>query len=270
MNVSSFSELTLNEALKLLDSSDIPNALPLLHTTTLGRIDDILSQKSLSLCRCSVFSKELLYLFYGGPYYRPKCADINNKMSYMPVVFMLRPSILKDATCFFPYDTGATEKGVYGDHWSPTLGDFEKFRMNGDEIILAPRKFIRHVFGDNQKYINGELLETYRKLPIPIPMLGDFYSEMSEKWKISGFPDTRRWKIECHFDKPIPLKDNVLWIGYPKTEQKDLIKFHKALGDDLPKFEFYRWKGDRSEERIVYDLEDKVINYLEEYRYLLQ
>lgn len=92
------------------------NILPLVHNTTGLNFRNIIDNDELSTKNCSVFKKDLLYLFYGRPAFKvSQGSPINNDSTVKPVCFLIKADAIKSFECIYPFDSGAYMGGYYKD-----------------------------------------------------------------------------------------------------------------------------------------------------------
>jgi|SRR5271157_1361537 len=89
--------------------------LPMVHTTEYYRLPSIQASNTLQTSDCKVFKESLLYFFYGRPAYRDASQIIpTREVGFYPICFVFRPgTICKKAKRVYPFDTGASQSGLY-------------------------------------------------------------------------------------------------------------------------------------------------------------
>jgi len=185
--------------------------------------------RCLPLSDCKIFGEKLVYLFYGGVFYR-RHAVPTNKASIMPVAVVFRPDALQCVDRYYPFDTGAAHWGKYGKEWTQKLEPFKpRFRVeaNGGHQVVA--NMVRHCFGTNEDYLFNDPNPVAKELPDPFPVLHEF---LSTNFSDTGI-DQRFRRIEAHSKVPV-LLDHLLWIGYPKSEFEPIIDQLVAQCDPRP------------------------------------
>ena len=130
-----------------------PDALDLVHITSVGWGRRIVSAGQIEARRCQVFGRDLVYAFMARPAYRFSDGDVkSDQISRFPFVFLFSPEKLGDPFHVYPFDTGAAAAGRYGDAAQPTvyLDDYEL-----DPRIEAGMQHIAWAFGTNSGYFDG-------------------------------------------------------------------------------------------------------------------
>lgn len=107
---------TLNE---LSSPVDLPQLLPPVHSSIVRWFSSIAEKGRLEPRKCSVFNKKLLYLFYGGVFYRPPNVS-TKKAVELPIAFVFDPRVLSSIFRYYPFDTGAMAGGRFGE-WKDKL-----------------------------------------------------------------------------------------------------------------------------------------------------
>lgn len=262
--------MNLNDALQSLDSDNLPVPLPLLHTTTVGRFEKILDQGFLDVTPCNIFKKNLLYFFYGGPFYRPNIPEDeleNEDPTWLPVSIMLWPTLAADAYCFFPYDTGAANKNIYNGGWGERLSRYDYFRLDRAPNTVVPAKYVKYAFGGNENYMFGKILENSSDLPKPLQEILNFYRDRPTRTGKEA--DKRRCMVECLFDKRLDLADNMIWVSYPQIKDAMFFpKLKRIAGTKMPRIDPYLCHAQDEQLRIIGRLEEKAQKVLLEHRYI--
>jgi hypothetical protein len=182
---------------------------------------------------CTVFGKELTYLFYGGVFYRPNNLPTRNPTE-SPIAFVFSPAIIKDLFKIFPFDTGALAAGKYG-HWSTRLTPIEIYEAlnTTDNKIIS--KLVYYMFGENDLYLRGRPNPVSSTYPPPFPEVYDFYIDDLTPLGI----DRRQCLIECQFDSPIPFNESLLWVGFPESMTPEYGKLLDLIDPHKPQFHPY-------------------------------
>jgi len=84
----------------------LPPALPLAHLTIARWLSAILKLGAIAPRPCKVLGKDLLYLSYGGLFYRPDNIR-TQQATELPVGLVFSPVALAGITSLFPFDSGA-------------------------------------------------------------------------------------------------------------------------------------------------------------------
>ena len=213
---------TFEQALdQLPPNDDLPSPLPIVHLSIAKWFKGIAAEGKLKPYTCKIFGKEILYMFYGGVFYRPNSGPTRDA-SQSPIAFVFDPHILSLIERYFPFDTGAMKSGNYGD-WSDKLAPFEeRFAISGTDDYLIPSKIVHHIWGTNENYLRGHVNPDYEKMPEPIPDLCQFYN--TDLTALGT--DHRQCVIECQTTSDIPLEKWLLWIGYPESMALEVSKVY--------------------------------------------
>ncbi len=218
----------------LPEPPSLPLALPISHVSIARWFKSIAKDGHLEPRLCQVFGEELLYLFYGGVFYRPKNKPTQN-VEELPIAFLFSPTLLERIIRFYPFDTGGMASGRFGT-WSTSLGPLMKdYKVNGNHHHTIPRKMIYHIFNSNESYLHGEPDPNCKSKPYPLPELFDFYSDDLTSFDI----DHRQCIIECQTNEQIPLKNELLWIGFPESMTDAFINICKWMEPVIPQFFAY-------------------------------
>lgn len=214
--------------------SSLPLALPVSHVSIARWFDSIAKSGYLEPRFCKLFGEDLVYLFYGGVFYRPNNKPTQN-VSELPIAFVFSPRVLAQIARFYPFDTGALATGRFG-LWSTSLTPLlNDFKVNGDHHHTVPRRMIYHLFSSNESYLHGKPDPNSKGKPYPLPELYDFYSA-----DITGLGvDHRQCIIECQSPKPIPLRDELLWVGFPESMTLEFAKLCEWVAPLIPQYYAY-------------------------------
>jgi hypothetical protein len=131
----------------------VSGELPMVHTTEFFRLSSIQSSKSLQPRYCKVFKEPLLYFFYGRPAYRDTSQMIPTRdVGFYPICLVFRPGTLcKKAKRIYPFDTGASQSGLYVPDISPpeALADYEL-----QPAVESAKKIIGGFFETDEQYMS--------------------------------------------------------------------------------------------------------------------
>jgi hypothetical protein len=219
----------LDSALKSLPMpSKLPMAMPPAHLSIARWFEAIVNNGELEPRTCKVFGKDILYLFYGGVFYRTKDNPTRNA-SELPIAFLFQPSVLNDFDCYYPLDTGAMATGLYGD-WKNRFDPFEeRLRINGGDYSI-PSQIVHHIYGSNENYLIGELDSSLSTKLEPFPQLGAFLSDDLSSRGV----DSRQNRIECHKFRPLALGRDLLWVGFPESHADIFARLYERTKPLVP------------------------------------
>jgi hypothetical protein len=150
MNVemSSFSDYVQKAAMA-------PAELPLVHTTEYFRLAAIRMSNTLQATACKIFKEPLLYFFYGRPAYRDTSQTLPTRdIGFYPICFVFRPDTIgKKAKRLYPFDTGASQSGLY----EPAIKGADAI---ADYSVLAAaesaRKIVHCFFDTDEQYLSNK------------------------------------------------------------------------------------------------------------------
>jgi hypothetical protein len=195
--------------------------LPLAHLTAVRWLGSISRIGELHPTSCRVFNREILYLSYGGVFYRPDRLQTENPTE-LPIAFLFDPSLLDRVHEAYPFDTGAVASSLFGEPWTSVLREFEHFAiwpLHDSSLISLIPKLVYHVFGCNKNYLRGNPSETCKLGNDPFPFLYDFLSADMSELRV----DHRQRTIECLINRRLQLDETLIWIGYPDRCSAEII-----------------------------------------------
>jgi hypothetical protein len=247
---------TLDQALNSLEMPEtLPHPLPAGHLTEARNLDTIATLKHLTPWPCKVFKEDLLYVFYGGLFYRRSAVPTSNA-AFLPVGFVFQPLILQLVDRYYPFDTGAAQSKKYGADWHTKLRPFKKmFRVNGGGDYRTPAGLVYHLFGTNDAYLYGDPRPADSAAPEPLPTLLAFLAD--EPNLTARGVDQRFRRIEGHAKVPIPLDDKLIWIGYPEGFEEQFSRVCECLQPVLPLSFCYKSHPARRPSEMAAVLEQK-------------
>lgn len=226
---------TLEQAINSIPvATDLPLPLPTVHLSVARWFSSIVDVGVLEPRMCSIFAEDLLYLFYGGLFYRTT-NSLTQDSSELPVAFLFDPAMLTSISRYYPFDTGAMAGGRFG-AWSRPLVEFrDQFQMPGRGDYTAPCKIVHHVFGTNNRYLRGLVSDDCGGLPEPFPEL---YRLISADLTAAGV-DHRQRTIECHLNSPLSLEQHLLWVAFPEFLTSDFARLYQRLKPSMPRYYAY-------------------------------
>jgi hypothetical protein len=129
--------------------------LPMVHTTEYFRLAAIQATSTLQASPCKVFKEPLLYFFYGRPAYRDASQITPARdVGFYPICFVFRPDIIsKKAKRLYPFDTGASQAGLYEPAIKPikALANYPVLA-----VLESARKIVRCFFETDEKYLSNK------------------------------------------------------------------------------------------------------------------
>jgi hypothetical protein len=225
----------LGEALASLPApTTMPMALPPVHMTDGLRFKEIVAHSELQPQFCSVFQEHLIYLFYGGVFYR-RFHQPSRRATELPVAFLFDPGVLQFVERYFPSDTGALRSMEERNYPEEAVGFRQRFSVPGGGDYTVPAKLIYYVFRTNDRYLFGNATAECRKLPSPFPELFRFISR-----DLSGIGvDQRQRRLEAQSKESIPLR-NLVWVGYPDVFDREFALLLENIKPSVPDYYSYR------------------------------
>jgi hypothetical protein len=224
----------LQAAISNADSTPLPASLPLGHLRDSRYLDDILKNSHIPLHGCKVFNQDLVYLFYGGLFYRTLSTPTKDG-TLLPVGFLFAPSVLRSVERAYPFDTGAAHKDKYGAPWDKRLKPLQDFEVDIAADSEAAAKLVRHFFKTNTAYLDEKPLPACDPKSNGCSVLHEFLSADLTGLKI----DQRYARIEAHAVSPVPLID-LLWVGYPKHIEAEITRLKRNYRSKPPIYWSYK------------------------------
>jgi hypothetical protein len=197
---------TFQEVLSSLPSGQI-NALPATHLTEARKFGEIVTDGHLKTSR-SAFDLDLVYLFYGGVFYRRDAPQVSSA-AYLPVAFVFGPDILESICRYFPFDTGGIFWNRYGERGKNLMPIDPRFRVQGASGT-TPAKIAHYTFDTNQGYLSGPPRQD-------LLTRGQLCEDLYHFLKAPPFNAGRWWRrMEVQHSQPISLRSHLLWVGFPR------------------------------------------------------
>lgn len=216
--------------------NDIPNLskLPFVHITDGYHLEDILKPKKLVATQCKVFSKEILYMFYGKPAYRTKHGGTNFLSCHLPCVFIFDPEKIETKIKgVYPFDTGAFKNGMYSSFFHQET-QVEDFILSPN--ITAAQNVVQSFFQSNREYFEGRSRKNVEIPPMNFEVEGYIELSRSPSHPESNSrlrADERAFAVELQFHEDIDLKDSLLACILP-TAFLDLKEISDSLNEINP------------------------------------
>jgi hypothetical protein len=141
-----------------------PAELPAVHTTEFFRLTAVQSSNALQASVCKVFKEPLLYFFYGRPAYRDSSQVTPTRdIGFYPICFIFRPgAISKQAKRVYPFDTGASQRGLY----EPAIKRADALPgYPVPTMIESARRIVSCFFETDDRYLSNSPIAGLRFLP---------------------------------------------------------------------------------------------------------
>jgi len=191
--------------------------LPLVHTTEYFRLPEIQKTNTLQTHNCAIFNEPLLYLFYGRPAYRDSSqTNPARDIGFYPVCFVFRPdTISKKARRLYPFDTGASQKGLY----EPEIRGIDaltSYRVPG--AVEGARKIVSRFFETEEQYLSNKPKNGLRFSPSEIEA-ESYYRLITG----GGDPscDDRRSVVEIQIGERLDLHQGIMAVVLPTCFLED-------------------------------------------------
>jgi len=250
---------TLDTVLRdLADPVEEVTALPSTHLTDARCFSKIAVDGHLDINLCRNFKEKLVYLFYGGVFYRPPSDRISRRSTYLPLAFVFSPTVLDQIDRYFPFDTGGIFANLYGPRGAAMQPVDPRFRVSGGSYKV-PAKMVYHLFGTNKAYLQEEQpRESLLDMQDPCPDLFRYLAEppcddVDQRWR----------RIEALHTEPISVR-HLLWVGFPREYQSAFGQLYEKLKPFVPQYysyESYPLKRPSEFAAILQEKAHQVIEY---------
>ena len=217
--------------------SILPQFLPVCHTTTVQWVRSILETGELQPSLDRVLGENIVWCTYGGLTVRR--SDKPTRDLELPVAFAFRPGILRFPVRFL---IGAT--------LSRPLKRFDRNLMTVSGRMSAA-ELVHHLYGSNDQYILNSINHNCLTKPDPVPELYHFLQRLPEQGE-------HAMAIDCAFSDPIPLKNNIVWIGGPEILAGQLALLVDKLRPHEPKVHIYQSHSNLQNAEIIHSLEAEI------------
>ena len=215
----------LHDYLRDNSGTDLPDQLPLVHTSRCEWASSLVATPELQPRKCSVFDEDLLYLFYGRPAYRIRDNN-DHDVAYCPICFILKLNRhglgLRRAVAL---DSGGVTEGRFEPHISPSERDLLELDASSD----AARKLVDVLYKDNRSYLYGHCQ--------PLTDLADINNDLIERY-VRMLHDTdvsraddRRSAVEFQATKRVSLKNDLQAVVLPEALLDDFNLRRTMLED---------------------------------------
>jgi hypothetical protein len=241
--------------------ANLPLPLPIVHTSIARWFGSIVSQGRLEPRQCPVFGERLIYLFYGGAFYRPSEFTTKN-VDELPVAFLFEPAALTKIARYYPFDTGALVSGRLGASGDRLRPFRSAFQVPGGDI-QTPTRMVHHLFNSNENYIYGRVDPDCQTKPSPLPEL---FELMTQDLTSKG-TDHRQCCIECHSVDAMELGQHLLWLAFPENHYPYFVQlFGSKRWKRIPVCYPYRAHAIFHTREIAYDIHQQALRFIELYR----
>ncbi|MDO9577169.1 MAG: tetratricopeptide repeat protein [Candidatus Cloacimonadales bacterium] len=230
----------INEWIKNEDSN--LELLPFCHTTRWETFEKILTHGAL-LKQYSRFpnpkidgvsDKELVYLFYGLPFYIYETGNGENinieTTDDLPIGLIFKPSTVCQFSSCYPFDTGAFFSDKYKNILRCSFNELENYYrlplIDGVEI----RKLTHRYYSENENYCLGDVI-------VSLKNAADTKEEKLIRlltYSADSPLDLRVRAFEIHSINNLSLKDNLLAVVLPKSRSLKFTNIVEQVETDYP------------------------------------
>lgn len=237
-----------------------PIPLPVVHVTVARWFDSIVKVGQLEPRLCSVFGQPLLYLFYGGAFYRPSDV-ISNNAADLPLAFLFEPTVLTEIARHYPFDTGALVSGKLGSYGARLQPFLNLLQITGSDVY-SPARAVHHLFGSNENYVHGVLDPGCASKASPFPEIFQLLDQDLTKLGT----DHRLRCIECQSTAAIDLGKHLAWIAFPQAHWPTFAKLvHTKTTPRVPQIYSYDSNAIFNPNEITYDIQRKALAFMQPY-----
>lgn len=192
----------------------LPVGLPIAHLSVQRWLRSILTVGQLEPRQCHVLREKVLYLSYGGVFFRTSTPSTENATE-LPVAFVFSPVALSLVSRLFPFDSGAMADGKFGPAWTRRLKPFQsRFSVNTTDAVRDAGLLVYHLFESNRQYLNGQACNDGAGKHKPIPLLREFLTDDLSSIEV----DHRQRTIEAIAKVDLKLRETLEWIGVPEID----------------------------------------------------
>lgn len=261
------SKRELVELAKAARHNASPEALDLVHITSVGWGRRIITAAKIETRYCTVFSRNLTYAFVARPAYRFQDGDTKqHQISRFPFVFVISPSTLPAPFHVYPFDTGACVAGIYGGVPDPTVY-LEEYELT--PTIEAALHHIAWAFGTKSAYFEGTLIAGLAETFPAWRSVGRGWIDIASL-AATGHdrPDARASAIEVAYEQSIDLKqDHVRLAIFPQQLLEDVRGDNTEFLAEITKLGFatktYDWRPNETPDSFMDEIASIVRIYLE-------
>ncbi|MFN3669581.1 MAG: hypothetical protein ACK4VY_09765 [Brevundimonas sp.] len=218
----------------------LPEALPLVHTTTVWGAEEIAGAGRLTVRHCDVFLRNLVFFFVMRPAYRSKYSDEpSHQLSRFPVAFILPPRYLPAPFHVYPIDTGGAAKGAFHSQADPQV-PLEDYALV--ETLEAASGHIEWAFGSLDAYMRGDIRPDLLEGVDAHDHVTRGYADIARMGrKGSNEFDRRSSAVEVAFDADITLdtREGLVILPRQMLDNAALIDRLKGFGFEI---EAYDWR----------------------------
>jgi len=206
-------------------AADLEGGIGLTHVTDCANLEGIVESGKLEARHCTVFDKNLLYLFYGKPAYRRKWdGESTTNLGFARVCFILKDDLSLQANRMLPFDSGA-----FFSRYRHAFYDKVGIEAFDVEPLIHPRKVVAAFYSSFSDYFWMKPMVGL-SFPLTKTIVDSYYKLITGGLK-EAFDD-RCASIELQYEQSVPLTGQVLAIIAPNQmfEDPDLMAQIDAWG----------------------------------------
>jgi hypothetical protein len=239
--------------------TDLPVGLPMAHLSVQRWLRSILSVGQLEPRQCHVLREKVLYLSYGGVFFRTSTPNTENATE-LPVAFVFSPVALSHVSRLFPFDSGAMASGKFGPEWSRRLSPFQsRFSVNTTDALQDAGRLVYHLFETNRQYLKGQACCDGAGKYEPFPLLREFLSADLSSIQV----DHRQRTIEAIAEVDIKLRDTLEWIGVPEIDTLNVAdRLYHWTKPRMVKIHSYGFRKNFHPRELAAQLEQAAYDYV--------
>ncbi len=187
--------------------------LPLVHTTDVYGLANVLEDGVLEPRECDVFKGEpLLYFFYGRPSYRVNSNEGATGLDhYLPVCLLFRNRAVTPIKRIFPFDSGGFHKELYADAFHRNM-KLDDFGLEPD--METPGRVISLFFESPDAYLRARAATSVNLDASELEAKG-YLALIGQR--LSNTMDNRVSGIEMQFEGPLKIDGAIDAVILPET-----------------------------------------------------
>lgn len=262
------SKRELVELAKTARHNASPEALDLVHVTSVGWGRRIVAAAKIETRHCPVFDRKLVYAFVARPAYRFQ--DGNSKhhqMNRFPFVFVISPKALPAPYHVYPFDTGACVARIYGGAPDPTIY-LEEYELT--PTIEAGLHHIAWAFGTKAAYFEGTLIAGLAETFPAWRSVGRGWIDIASLAATGqDRPDARASSLEIAYEQSIDLKQGHVSLAiFPQQLLEDVRGDNTEFLKEITKLglitKTYDWRPNETPDSFMDEINSIVRRHLEE------
>lgn len=225
--------------------------LMLVHVTPVGRAREILRTGQITVSRCRIFERNLVYFFVLRPAYKLKDSREKREfVDFFPFVFIFDPDLLGAPFHVYPFDTGGAASGAFDGAHSPFV-PLEDYSL--EETLQGAADHMFWSFETRADYFDGRLRPNLAETLPAWDSVGRSFIEIARlAAEGSNRPDLRASSIEIAYARHIPLRPHAKFAVLPRQFLEDPrgsnTTIIEALKESGIEWDNYDWRPNRTPE----------------------